>query len=157
MSEPQHPSVPPYAQPNHAQPAAQPAQPQAYPAASSASPYPPQAPYARPEGSAENGMARAALIVALITLGIGLLSALAMPLIHMSSGFDPIVIQLLSLISGFIALIGGATALVLGIVAARRPGSPVRAGIAIGIGASGLLGLAFSWLSTLFYRFYDFF
>lgn len=157
MSEPQQPSVPPYAQPNHTYPAAAPAQPQAYPAAAGATPYPAQAPYARPEDSTENATARAAFIVALITLGIGLLTTLMLPLIHLSSGFDSLTTQLLSLASGVVALIGGAAALILGIVAARRPGAPVKAGIAIGIGAAGLLGLVFSWLSTLLYSFHGWF
>lgn len=175
MSEPQQPPVPPYAQPSP--------QPQAAPQPPTAQPYPPQqppapqqfppeqqypaapqqlpgypggyAPYAptRPTASGA-ALGRIALIVALVTFGLGLLGTFLYPLLYstmsLSSGFG---YALVNGVVSFIVVVGSAVALVLGLAAIRRPGSPVLAGIAIGIAASELAGTAISWISSLFYNF----
>lgn len=151
MSEPQQPDLPPYAQPNHVYPGTpQPAQ---------AQPYPPAQPYAQPYGQPPaavrpgNSLARVAFIVALIVLGIGLLLDLAGPIMLVASNFYNVGYQVLSLVGTAISLVGGGVALILGLIAARRPGSHALAGIAIGIGGAHVASALFGLLSTLIYSF----
>jgi hypothetical protein len=53
----------------------------------------------------------------------------------------------------FLVLVGSVIALILGLIAIRRPGSPILAGIAIGIAASEIAATVISWISSLFYTF----
>lgn len=114
----------------------------------------PGAGYPAPARPAASGTAlgRTALIVALIAFAIGLLGAFLYPLLygafHFSYGLS---YGIISGISGFLVLAGSTVALILGLMAIRRPGSPVLAGIAIGIAASEIAGTVISWISSLFY------
>jgi len=205
MSEPQHPSVPPYGQPSPT--------PQAAPQPPTAQPYSPQQPYqqpaqpyqqqpyaqpqspdldgapqghpgaapqhfgqqqpggdypvpgypgtgypgtgypARPAASGK-ALGRTALIIALIAFAVGVLGSFLYPLLYgafsYSSGFS---YGIISGVTGFLVLVGSTVALILGLMAIRRPGSPVLAGIAIGIAASEIAGTVISWISSLFYAF----
>ncbi|MFG1906984.1 hypothetical protein [Kribbella sp. NPDC048928] len=54
-----------------------------------------------------------------------------------------------SVVEVIVLLAGYATALILGIVGARATQNRLSAGIAIGIGGAGVIGIATSWLATL--------
>lgn len=173
MSEPQQPPVPPYApQPGasqppvaphqqpvapHQQPVAQPygtppfAQP--YGAASSAPAYP-AAPGPRPAAGTGNGLGRIAFIVAVVTMAITLLMSLLLPFVYRAVDFGGAVFSLYNGAMGLIGIAGSVVALILGVAAIRRPGSPLLAGIAIGIAGSSVLGTIVSWMSTLFFGFF---
>lgn len=178
MSEPQQPLVPPSAQPQHPAPPAPPAavplpaNPQ-YPAAQAPFPaqqypaqqnqaqqypaqqYPPsQPPYAAAPTSGSNPLVRVALIVALATLALGLLFSLLTPLLLRMLDFSSTSYGLISGLSGLIALVGSVTALILGIVAARRPGQRLLVGIALGIAGAQVATVLSSWISRLFYNFF---
>lgn len=99
-----------------------------------------------------NPLGRIALIVAAITLGIDLILTPVAQFIIMSGGYyfaGPI-----ALLSGLITFAGAATALVIGIIALRRPAPHALAGIAVGISAvliaNVLVGSFMSLLYGLF-------
>ena len=176
MSEPQQPPVPPSAQPNPAFPPAPPHLPAApqYPAAPqapAAAQYPagPQYPAAPQNAGAQPGypayptapkptgpgnpLGRIAFVIAVVTAGLSLLVSLFTPFLYMSTGgFETTTV--ISGILGVISLLGYAAALVLALIAAKRPGSQLLVGIAIGIAGVGLLGLLISFVSSTFYRFF---
>lgn len=114
--------------------------------------YPGHAPV-RPAASGK-GLGRTALIVALIAFAIGLLGAFLYPLVYgVFSDSYGLGYGIISGVTSFLVLIGSVVALILGLIAIRRPGSPVLAGIAVGIAASEIAGTAISWISNLFYSF----
>lgn len=155
MSEPEQPPLPPYASPSGAAyPPGVPSQPSAEPygAPPSAQTYP--VPAAGPGTGGGNSLGRAAFIVAVLTMAATLLMSLMLPLVYRSADFDGVVLELYSGAMGLVGLAGSVVALILGIVALRRPGSPLLAGIAIGIAGSSILGTLVSWISSLFFRFF---
>lgn len=170
MSEPQQPPVPPYAQPGQSgqnPPAApQPPAPQPYGAPQgqlAGQPYGApqgQQPYglpaaqgytAAPAPGSANGLGRVAFIVAVITLAVTLLMTLAMPFVYRAVDFAPAAFGLFNGAIGLVGLVGSVAALVLGLMAIRRPGSHLLAGIAIGIAGSSILGTIVGWISSTFY------
>ncbi|MFJ6549720.1 hypothetical protein [Microbacterium sp. NPDC091676] len=126
------------------------AAPQSYPAAPGSAGFPPSA--APGPRAAGDGLGRAALIVALATLAIDVFLILARPFVYMSDRTYSI-IGLIEGASGILTFLGYGAALVLGLIAARRPGPRLLAGIAIGISGAGLLTIVLSWLSSSFYGF----
>lgn len=141
------------------------AAPQAFPAATShpSSTAPGFAPGSGPTGgvppygtpaprAAGDGLGRAAFIVALVTLAIDVFLILARPFVYMSDRTYSM-IGLIEGGSGVLTFLGYGAALVLGLIAARRPGSRLLAGIAVGISGAGLLTIVLSWLSSNFYGF----
>ncbi|MFY9713538.1 MAG: hypothetical protein WAK00_08690 [Microbacterium sp.] len=183
MSEPQQPPLPPYVsgdhgyppaapqpayppahtpQPGHPQPGhpqvgqPQPGQPQAgqiHPVyAHAGQPHPGYPAYGAPGPAAPgNPLGRAAFLIALITFGIGLLGTVAMPLLYSTTGYGAV--DIITGASGLITLIAYGVALVLGVVALRRPAPHLLAGIAIGIAGSGVIGTTVAWMATFLYRF----
>ena len=173
MSEPQQPPVPPSAQPSAAPPAppatsALPAEPQ-YPTSGqhSAAPqyaapqqYPAQPQYAaqpqypatsqHPAPRTGNALGRVALIIALLSVGMRLLTSLLYPLVYPGADWT---IGAFTVGTTGIALLGYLTAMVLGVIAARRPGPHLWAGIAIGLSAAYLITLVIEWASSMLYRF----
>ncbi|AVL98431.1 MULTISPECIES: hypothetical protein [Microbacterium] len=110
-------------------------------------------PYGAPAPSTSgNGLGRAAFIVALVTLAIDVFLILARPFVYMSDRTYSL-IGLIEGASGILTFLGYGAALVLGLIAARRPGPRLLAGIAIGISGAGLLTIVLSWLSSTFYGF----
>jgi hypothetical protein len=159
---PQAPAAQPYPQSPQARPYA-PQSPQAQPFAQQAPQYaqqgyptadsPAYAPVRPPASGASLG--RTALIIALITFGGGLLATSLFPLLYARIGFSyGLSFTIFNGIIGFLVLAGSITALILALKAIRRPGSPVLAGIAIGIAVSEIAATVFSWLSSLFYPFF---
>lgn len=124
-------------------PQQQPAQPQGYPPQQYPQPQYPQSP-AQSGGS----LGRVAFIVALVSLAIGLLVTLSFPLLARSVT-DYSLIGVVSAIGNAIVLIASVVALILGLMAVRRPGQQILAGIAIGIGASSIIGILVSWGANL--------
>lgn len=133
-----------------------PAQPQ-YPTQPQASGQPPygQQPHgqSRPSGTG-NSLARTAFIVALVVAAVGALQILSQPFVLASFGYDAGNWGVFSFIFAVILFLGSAAALVLGLIAARRPGGHLLAGIAIGVGGIQLIGIVLGWISSLFYRFF---
>lgn len=152
MSEPQQPAQPtgapqaePYGAPQ-AQPTGAPlAQPYGAPPAQGLG-----APQAQPFGApaAEgNPLGRVAFLIAMIATAIELLSFLITPFLYSSIGFD--IADGLATVVGIVVLLGSAVALVLGIVALRRPEPRLLAAIAVGIAVTGVLGRLFAWAGSL--------
>lgn len=166
MSEPQQPPAQPYGTPPNyagshhpAQPPQppQPSQPytgEPYGQAYAAQPYPAQ-PYPerqRPTPSGSPGLGRIAFVLAVISLGIGLLITLSYPLMYRMMG-DPSAVGAFGAVGNGLVLVIAVAGLVLGLMSVRRPGSQILAGIAIGVTASQLVAIVISWLSNLFYAF----
>ncbi|CAN7253907.1 hypothetical protein LJR044_003447 [Microbacterium foliorum] len=159
----------PYTQPGqpHAhpgQPYTQPGQPYAHPG----QPYTqPGQPYARPgqpdvvaaaayaPGQAtarrSGGLGRTALVIAVGAVAIGLLWQLVTPFLYSSVGFG--VVDLLSNLVNLLVMAGAGVALVLGIIALRRPAPHLLPAIAIGVGGSTVIGTLVAWVSNVFYYF----
>ncbi len=152
---PSTPAAP--AAPTH--PTAAPAHPTAYPTAAAA--YPAGAPgqpaswpaaAAAPAAPAGSALGRTAFVIAVITLAVNLISSIVRLLIYTSNfgyGSAYAIDEAIGVISFFAYLV----ALVLGIIAARRPGPRLLAGVAIGIAGAGALGMIFSWVGIAFLRF----
>ena len=152
---PSTPAAP--AAPTH--PTAAPAHPTAYPTAAAA--YPAGAPgqpaswpaaAAAPDAPAGSALGRTAFVIAVITLAVNLISSIVRLLIYTSNfgyGSAYAIDEAIGVISFFAYLV----ALVLGIIAARRPGPRLLAGVAIGIAGAGALGMIFSWVGIAFLRF----
>ena len=122
-------------------PAAQP-----YPPTGGAVPYPAAAPGA----SARNGnpLGRVAFIIAVATFVISFIPTFARPFFYsMSYGFDTGL--LIDNVIGVIAFLAYAVALVLGVVAARRPAPHLLAGIAIGVAGTGVLGYVSAFVGMI--------
>lgn len=149
MSDPQSPAAP---QPGYPQPTApgypQPgASPVGYPSAT-ASGYP--APYTAARTGSSGLAARIGFIIALATALVGMVFTIAARFLIASQGFA--LFSLVSLLTGIVAGLGYAAALVFGIVGARGDRNRVLAGIAIGIGGAGLLGILSGWVMDLISR-----
>ena len=169
MSEPQQPPAQPYGTPPNYEGSHHPAQPpqptqptqptqpytgQPYGQAYAAQPYPGQ-PYPerqRPASSGSSGLGRIAFVLAVISLGIGLLITLSYPLMYRMMG-DPSAIGAFGAVGNGLVLVIAVAGLILGLMSVRRPGSQILPGIAIGVTASQLVGIVISWMSNLFYAF----
>lgn len=119
-------------------------------------PYGQQAAYGQQRPSAPrsgNGLARTAFIVALVVAAIGALQVLLQPFVIASFSYDAGNYGVFSFLFGVIIFLGSAAALVLGLIAVRRPGGQVLSGIAIGVGGVQLIGIVLGWISSLFYNF----
>lgn len=158
MSDPQQPqpaqpNQPPYAQPAPTQsPYAQPAASQGYPAPAG---YPqaagPQPGYGVAPASGPGSLGRTAFIIALVTAALGLLFVILSPIVIAGMRGQYGLYEVISLVRSVLGLALGVTALILGVIAARRGSQPVLAGIAIGVGGVEALGVVFSLLSNLMY------
>lgn len=172
-ADPQYPAAPPYGQQAPQQAPAygqQQAQPYGQAAPQGAYPHPGAASYAatqqpaygaspapaRAAGSS-NTLARVAFIIALAVAAIGALQVLIQPFLLSSigyySGYGDGGYGIFTLLFGVVTFLASAAALVLGLIAVRRPGGQVFAGVAIGVGGVQLLGIVLGWISSLFYAF----
>ncbi|WP_435748019.1 hypothetical protein [Microbacterium sp. PMB16] len=142
----------PYATSQPHQPAQPQAQPQGYPATPQGYPATPQYPGAPKPVGEGNGLGRTAFLIAVITAGLNLVISLFTPFLYMSSGgFETA--NVLTSILGVISLLAYAAALVLALIAAKRPGARLLVGVAIGIAGVGAVGLLIGFVSSFFYRF----
>lgn len=114
--------------------------------------YPGQQYRGAPSKAPGSSLGRLAFILSLASLAIGFLVALAFPVI-IRTFQDTYAIGLVSAVGNGLVLVVAIVALVLGLVAVRRPGSPIFAGIAIGVAATQIAGIVISWVSNLFYAF----
>ena len=105
-----------------------------------------------PTKAAGSGLGRLAFILSLASLAVGFVVALAFPVIVRTLQ-DTYAIGLVSAMGNGLVLVVAIVALILGLMAVRRPGSPILAGIAIGIAATQIAGIVISWVSNLFYAF----
>lgn len=159
MSDPQ--PTPPYASdPSHAgsSPAAPPPgavlNPGPSAAAATGAPaggYPGQpAPTAR-GGSGAAG--RIGFVIALLTVLLALVGTIGLQTLIYSgatAGADRFALYgMLAAVQSFVLLVGYALSLIFGIIGARAARGKVLAGIAIGVGGAGLVGVASSWLMSL--------
>lgn len=159
----QQPPAQPYGQPAqpyppHAQPAqpypprAQPGQPYGQPP----QPYPPygQAPAygapgdvtARPAG---DGLGRVAFIIAVIAVAINGLVTLMGPWLYSADDFT--LPGLVNTTAMWVTFAADLAALIIGLIALRRPGSRVFAAIAVGAAGSAIVGTLAYWVSMVFY------
>lgn len=145
-----------------AYPTAAPAHPTAYRTAAPAAPayptgvpgYPASWPAAAtaPATPAGSGLERTAFVIAVVTLAVNLISSIVRLFIY-TSDFGYGSAYAIDDAIGVISFFAYVVALVLGIIAARRPGTRLLAGIAIGIAGAGALGMIFSWVGIAFLRF----
>lgn len=112
----------------------------------------PSAP-ARPAAAGDQ-LGRTAFIVALAALGLSLILTLSGPFLWLSDVSSYSAYNVVSGFGNLLVLAAAATALVLGLLASRRPGSKLLPGIAIGIGGAQTVGIIFGWISSLFYAFF---
>lgn len=145
---PQYPTPPQYqaGQPQYPAPPQHP-----YPATAQ-HPYPsaPQYPAAATDRT-RNPLARTALVVAIATLALGVALSLMTPLLYRAVEYSTTALGLVSGVTALITLGGSAAALILGIIASRRPGASLTAGIAIGIAGAQIAGILIGWLSSALY------
>lgn len=97
------------------------------------------------------GLGRTALVVAGSAVSIGLLWQLVTPFLYASVGVGAV--ELLSNLVSLVVMAGAGAALVLGIIALRRPASHLLAAIAIGVGGSTVIGTLVAWASSAFFYF----
>ncbi|MCB8045564.1 hypothetical protein JM654_19675 [Microbacterium oxydans] len=176
MSEPQRPSGPPAphlpASPQYPTTSQNPAAPQnpspQYPAPHPAPQHPapqypaapqyPPAPlpsYGAPQHPADTGnpLGRVAFLIAVIAFAVNLVISLTAPFAYFAAdGYGWY--NALSGLVGVVSLVAYVLAFILGLVAVRRPGPHLLAGIAIGIAGVGAIGMATTWMSSLFYQFF---
>ncbi|RKN66769.1 hypothetical protein D7252_03615 [Microbacterium sp. CGR2] len=113
--------------------------------------YPVQTPAPR-SGREGRGLGLIAVLIAGATFALNLLVSLLAPLLYSSAGG----FETFNAVSGVVAVVSFlayAAALVLGLLAVKRAGSPLLAGVAIGIAGAGLLGLVVNFVASFFYRF----
>lgn len=139
MSDPQHPQVPPYAQPQPPASGRYPGQPTQHPQGyvlngNSAQPgYPAQA------AGNPNPPGRIGFIFGLIAVAVGLVSNLATSVLVYSGGYGAY--EVATLLGTLVILAVAGLALGFGIAGLRRPNAPHgQAGIAVGIGLAVLVG-----------------
>ena len=114
--------------------------------------YPVGAPPTR--AGAGNPLGRVAFIVALLTLAVGLLISLLRPFMYYAADYSVSGISVLDGLGSVLTLAGAVAALILGLIAVRRPAPHLLAGIAIGIAASHITSIVIGWIASLFYRFF---
>ena len=105
-----------------------------------------------PTADAGKGLGRTAFVIAVVTLAVNLVSSIVRLLIY-TSDFGYGAAYAIDDAIGVISFFAYAVAFVLGVIAARRPGGRLLAGIAIGIAGAGALGMIFSWVGIAFLRF----
>lgn len=146
--QPGQPSGQPYAQPG--QPYAQPGQSYAQPG----QPYPPSIAGQSPRSGSSSGFAglgAIALLVAALSVAVGLAFQLVTPWLYASGGYA--VVDSFSLAVNLLVLLGAVGGLVLGLIALRRPAPQVLAAIAVGFAGAAVLSRLVAWASSLFYAF----
>lgn len=131
MSEPHHVTPTPSGAP-------------ATPAAATPAPATPFAPNpytsaAPAAGGTSNPVAVASVVLGIVAVALGVINQLATIALLQSSNFE--LYRVLSGIFSFGMVLAGLAALVLGLVASRRPTGRLRAGIGIGLGAAVSTGV----------------
>jgi len=142
------PPQPPYG----SAPAYQPA----YPGATAQNGYPAETqssfPPAPGAGRGADGSARVALVLAIVSVALGVLYTVLFrfAIIRLSYDFHlgPGVIGTYSLVGQTLLFLAYAVTLIFGILGARGSRG-VQAGIAIGVGGAGIIGIAFALLSNV--------
>lgn len=124
-----------------AYPAGAPGQPASWPIASGA-----------PTAPTGSMLGRTAFVIAVVMLAVNLISSIVRLFIY-TSDFGYGAAYAIDDAIGVISFFAYAVTLVLGIIAARRPGARLLTGIAIGIAGAGALGMIFSWVGIAFLRF----
>lgn len=96
-----------------------------------------------------NRLGNAALLIAVVASGLGLFMQVIRPFLYSSDNFD--IAQSLSIVSGILMLVGSIAAVVLSIIALRRPAPHLQAAIALGIAGTAVLAPVTSMLSGSLY------
>jgi len=99
-----------------------------------------------------NPLGRTAFLIAVISFAVGALVALVTPLLVVSGHFD--LADALGTVVSILVLLGDVAALVLGIIALRRPEPRLLAAIAVGIAGAGVVVRVLSWASSLLWYLY---
>lgn len=143
MSSPQQP-VPPHGTHSFPGQPAQPPQPNRPGQPNQPAYAAPGAP-AAPAGT--NPLGKVALIIALVTLGLHIVLALATQLLIRTAGVA--VFQIVNVGGTVLMLVGSIAALTLGVMALRRPAPHAIAGIAVGIAIAGIATTLLTVLTIL--------
>ncbi|KJL34590.1 hypothetical protein [Microbacterium azadirachtae] len=118
-----------------------------YPASTTQAGYP-GAPAARDSG----GLARAAFVLAIVSVALSLLSTALFRFVIIRLSYDMHLganaISLYNIVGEVVLFLAYGVTLILGILGARRSRT-LPAGIAIGVGGAGVVGIAFALLSGL--------
>lgn len=147
------PQQPPYGQaPQYGQAAQHPQAPQypQRPAAPQQPPYAQAAPYGQAPAS-DNPLGRTAFLIAVILGAVSALSLLITPILYSTGDYG--VADMLSTVVRVLVLLGSVVALVIGIIALRRPEPRLLAAIAVGIAGSLVLSRLVNLLSSLVWTF----
>lgn len=96
-----------------------------------------------------NPLGRTAFLIAVAAAGLNLLMSLIFPFLFRSGAYD--VAGALSTVVGIITLLGSVGAVVLSILALRRPAPHLLAAIALGVAGVGVVGQLAGFASPLFY------
>lgn len=100
-----------------------------------------------------NPLGRTAFVIALATFAINVFGSLLRPFVYSGVGGFEFMLAFdngIGILSFFVYVV----ALVLGLIAVRRPGSKLLAGIAIGIAGTGAVGLAFTGLTIILFQYF---
>ncbi|WP_449409170.1 hypothetical protein [Microbacterium maritypicum] len=92
---------------------------------------------------------RIAFILALVSVAVSMLLALSFPLVARAFAYSATSIGSVTAVGNILVLIVAIVALVFSLMAVRRPGQQILAGIALGIAASEIVGIVFAWMSNL--------
>lgn len=133
---------------------AQPGQPYAQPGQPYGTPYPTVGTGTPGSPKGANPVGRTAFLVAVLSVGFGLVSQLLLQFFYANSIIDWMAMGAVPSILNFLVFVGAATGLVLGIAALRRPAPHLLAAIAIGLAVNTVLGTLASGLSSVFYNFF---
>jgi hypothetical protein len=93
-----------------------------------------------------------AFLIAVIAFALGTLTNLVTPFLFSSGNYD--VADSLSTVVNILVLLGEIAALILGLVALRRPEPRLLAAIAVGIAGAGVVIRLLGWASTLLWFLY---
>ncbi|MFJ3473259.1 hypothetical protein ACIPJ1_10020 [Microbacterium maritypicum] len=100
-----------------------------------------------------NPLAVAAFVIAVATLAVNLFSSVARPFVYGGDGGFAFMLAFDNGI-GILSFFAYVVALVLGLIAVRRPTNRLLTGIAVGIAGAGAIGIAVTGLTIALYQYF---
>ncbi|MFJ4223176.1 hypothetical protein [Microbacterium sp. NPDC089695] len=100
-------------------------------------------------GARSGAPGRIAFILALVSVAMSVLLALSFPLVVRAFAYSATSIGSVTAVGNILVLAVAIVALVFALMAVRRPGQQILAGIALGIAASEIVGIVVAGLSNL--------
>jgi len=109
-------------------------------------------PYGAP--STSGGLGRTAFILGLATIAAGLVGLIVSRLVLAALDYSTYsILGVVTVITGMLVFALSAATLITGLIAIRRPGPKLLAGIAVGIGATEVAGSVITFIANLLYSF----